>query len=80
MYAIADVSMAESSSGPVRACHSLVDFFCLGIGVGGTLLGLLLEVMVVPRTLPAPVVTWSQRSVSRFFAMFGNGSSKSSFV
>jgi hypothetical protein len=51
-----------------------------GTGMGGTLLGLLLEVMAVLRKLLAPVVTRSQCSVSRFFAMFGNGSSKSSFV
>jgi hypothetical protein len=52
----------------------------LGIGLGGTLLGLLVEVMAVLRKLLALAFTWSQRSVSRFFSMFGNGSSKSSFV
>jgi hypothetical protein len=51
-----------------------------GTGVGGTLLGMLLEVMVFLRKLLAPIVTRSQCSVLRFFAMFGNGSSKSSFV
>jgi hypothetical protein len=57
------ISLAAPSSGPVRACHSPADFFCLGTWVDDALL-VLLEVVGVHRKLLEPVVMQTRSSVA----------------